>query len=117
MGYMERKTIFLDLSSEMVDRIDRQNDLGDRSNFISNLLDKQLQRNVDSMGVSTELTTIMGETGGLLGVSGELNLINSSGFSLGKFDINTPDGFEHLVEKIGELSEDTAVQMRARNLR
>ena len=114
---MERKNILLELSSEMIDKIDQQNHLGDRSNFISNLLDKQLQHNVDRMDVSTELTTMMSEVGGLLGGSGELNLTNRSGFSLGKFDINTPDGFEHLVSKIGEISESPAVQKRAQNLR
>ena len=114
---MERKTILLELPSETIDKIDRQNHLGDRSNFISNMLDKQLQQNVERMDVSTELTTMMDETGGFLGVSGELNLINSSGFSLGKFDINTPDGFEHLVEKIGEISESPVVQTRAQNIR
>ncbi len=41
--------------------------------------------------------------------------MNHSGFSLGKFDINTPDGFEHLVSKIGEISESPAVQKRTRS--
>jgi hypothetical protein len=114
---MEKKTAFLELPSEMVDRFDQQNNLGDRSTFISDLLDKQLQRNVDNLGVSTDLTNMMGDTGEFLGSSGELNLINSKGSPLGNFDINTPDRFEHIVEKIGESSMDHIVRVRPRNWR
>jgi hypothetical protein len=114
---MEKKTAFLELPSEMIDRFDQQNNLGDRSTFISDLLDKQLQRNVDDLGVSTDLTNMMGDTGEFLGSSGELNLINSKGSSLGNFDINTPDRFEHIVEKIGEISMDHIVRVRSRNWR
>jgi hypothetical protein len=114
---MEKKTAFLEIPSEVIDGLDQQNNLGDRSMFISDLLDKQLQRNVDNLGVSTDLTNMMGGTGEFLGSSGELNLINSKGSSLGNFDINIPDRFEHIVEKIGEISTDRIFQMSSRNWR
>ena len=114
---MEKKTAFLELSSEMMDRFDQQNNLGDRSVSVTDLLDKQLQRNVDDLGVSTDLTNMMDETGEFLGSSGKLNLINSKGSSLGDFDINAPDRFEHIVEKIGEISMDRIVRMKSRNWR
>ena len=113
---MEKKTAFLELPSEMMDRFDQQNNLGNRSAVISDLLDKQIQRNVDNLGVSTDLINMMGDTGEFLGSSGELHLINSKGSSLGNFDINTPDRFEHIVEKIGEISMDH-VRVISRNWR
>ena len=54
---MEKRTIFLELSSEIIDRIDQSNNLGDRSLFVSNLLEKQLQQDSMGLDVSTELTT------------------------------------------------------------
>ena len=114
---MENKTIILNLSSELIDKIDRLNTTGDRSSFISNLLEEQLKTPVDNgMDASTELTTKMSESGGLFGVTGEINLINSNGVSLGKFDIDTLEGFEDLTKKIQEISNDPAVQIRARSL-
>ncbi len=112
---MEKKAAFLELPSEMMDRFDQQNNLDDRSTFISDLLDKQLQRNVDNLDVSTDLTNMMGDTGEFLGSYGELNPINSKGSSLGNFDINIPDRFEHIVEKIGEISTDHIVRVKSRN--
>jgi hypothetical protein len=106
---MEKKTAFLELPPEMVDGLYRQNNLGDISTFILDLPDKQRQRNVDNLGVSTDLTNMMDDTGEFLGGSGEINLINSKASSLGNFDINTPDRFEHIVEKIGEISMDHVV--------
>ena len=114
---MEKKTIFLELPTEMVDRIDRQNTLGDRSMFISDLLQKQLEPGVSVMDAFTELTTRMDETGEPVGVSGELSLINSKGAPIGKFNINTVDGFEELAKTIGEVSDDPIVRMRARRWR
>jgi len=116
---MEKKTIFLELPIEIVERIDRENILGDRSTFVSDLLEKQLEQNISKMqmGASTELTTRMEETGGLMGVSGEIGLTNSSGASIGKFNINTIEGFERLADKISEMSDDPIVRMRARRWR
>ena len=114
---MEKKTAFPEMPSKMIDGVDQQNNLGDRSTFISDLLDKQLQRTVDNLGVSTDLTNMMGDTGEFLGSSGELNLINSKGSSLGNFDINIPDRFEHIAKKIGEISMDHIVRVRPRNWR
>jgi len=52
-----------------------------------------------------------------MGVSGEIGLTNSSGLSLGKFNINTVEGFESLADKISEMSDDPIVRMRARRWR
>ena len=114
---MEKKTVFLELPAEMIDKIDRQNVMGDRSAFISDLLEKQLQDSITNMDASTELMSRMDETADSMGVSGEIGLINSKGVSLGKFNINTIEGFEHLAEKICELSNDPIVRMQARRLR
>jgi len=116
---MEKKTIFLELPSEMVDKIDKENMMGDRSVFISDLLEKQLQQSVSrmEMGASTELMTRMEETRDPVGLSGEIGLVNSRGASLGNFNINTVEGFERLAEKISEMSDDPIVRMRARRWR
>ena len=111
---MDKKTIFLELPSEMVDKIDRENVMGDRSSFISDLLSKQLGESITTMDTSTELMSGMDEASGPIGVPGEISLINSRGISLGKFNINTVEGFEHLAEKICEMSDDPIVRMRAR---
>ena len=114
---MEKKTIFLELPAEIVDRIDKENVMGDRSAFISNLLERQLQDNITKMNASTELTSRMEEIRDPLGLSSEINLVNGRGLNLGKFDINTVEGFEHLAQKIGEISDDPIVRMRARRWR
>ena len=69
------------------------------------------------MGASTELTTRMDEIGEPIGVSGEISLVNSRGAPIGKFNINTVEGFEELSKKISELSEDPLVRMRAQRWR
>ena len=111
---MEKKTIFLELPAEMIDNIDRQNTIGDRSLFISDLLQKQLERGISTMDASTELTTRIDKSGGGLGTPGEISLINSDGTPLGKFNINTVEGFEELSKKICEISEDPVVRVRAK---
>ena len=116
-GHMEKKTAFQEILSEMIDRVDQQNNLGDRSTFVSDLLDKHLQRNVDKLNVSTDLTNIMGDTEEFLGSSGEFNLINSKGFSLSNSDINLPDRFDHIAKKIDEISNDNIVRPRSKNWR
>ena len=111
---MEKKTIFLELPAEMIDNIDRQNTIGDRSLFISDLLQKQLEQEFSAMNISTDLMTRMDQAGKPMGVSGEIGLTNSSGAPLGKFNINTVEGFEELSKKISELSEDPVVRVRAK---
>ena len=114
---MEKKTIFLELPAEMIDEIDTQNTMGDRSLFISDLLQKQLEQGVSTMDASTELRTSIDEIIELVGVSGEIVLVNSRGIQLGKFNINTVEGFEELSRKICELSDDPIVRMRAQRWR
>jgi len=114
---MEKKTIFLELPAEMVERIDRENVMGDRSVFISNLLERQLQDSVITMDASTDLLSRMEEIKEPLGLSGEINLLNNRGQDLGKFNINTVEGFEKLAQKICDISDDPIVRMRALRLR
>ncbi len=114
---MEKKTIILNLSCELIDKIDGLNTMGDRSSFISHLIGEQIKPSIaNGMDVSTELTTKMSESKSFFGVSGEINLINDNGTSLGKFDIDTLEGFEDLTKKIQEISRDPAVQIRARSM-
>lgn len=114
---MEKKNIILELSCELIDKIDRLNTTDDRSTFISNLLEKQLEQSErKKINTSMELTSIMSNSESPFGVSGIINLVNNQGESLGRFNINTLDGFEELTKKIKEISEDPAVQIRASTL-
>ena len=82
---------------------------------MTHLLDEQMHQTVDSgLTPSTELTTKMSETDGLLGATqGLLDIANNEGTPIGKFDINTVEGFEDLAKKIQEISLDPIVRMRA----
>ncbi|MCK4365571.1 MAG: hypothetical protein KAW45_05945 [Thermoplasmatales archaeon] len=112
---MEKKSIILELSCELIDKIDRLNSMGDRSAFVTHLLDEQMHQTADSgLTPSTELTTKMSETDGLLGATqGLLDITNNEGTPIGKFDINSVEGFEDLAKKIQEISLDPIVRMRA----
>ena len=112
---MEKKSIILELSCELIDKIDRLNSMGNRSAFVTHLLKGQMHQPADSgLAASTELTTKMSETGGLPGTTqGLLGITNNEGASIGKFDINTVEGFEDLAKKIQEISLDPIVRMRA----
>jgi hypothetical protein len=113
---MERKSIILNLSSELIEKIDRLNTMDDRSDFISHLLEKQLDNSVvNSINKSDDFITKMGGKQEYIGISGEINLINNEGISFGKFDIDTLEGFEDLAKKIQEISKDPAVQIRAQS--
>ena len=115
--YMEKKTIILELSSELVDKIDRLNNLGDRSAFISNLLEEQFNSQVsDIIDIKDDSITMMKQGNKLLKDTKELSLVSSDGILLGKFDINTLEGFEDLTKRIQKLSKDPAVQIRASTL-
>lgn len=113
---MEKKTIVLNLSSELIDKIDQLNTMSDRSDFISSLLEKQLDASLSNNRDETnKLITKMSENQDFLVMSGEIDLINSEGISIGKFDIDTLEGFEDLAKKIQEISKDPAVQIRAKS--
>ena len=117
---MEKKIIFLELPIDVIEKIDDQNKIGTRSVFISGLLEKQLQTSISEMDATTEIPTSMhaGELGEVTGeVTGEVSLVNSKGISLGKFNINTEEGLEHLAEKICEISDDPTVRMKAQRWR
>jgi len=110
---MEKKSIIINLPAELVDKIDRKNFMGDRSDFITHLLKEKI--NEDTIPVRDEFTTKMRKDESLINIESEiLSLIDEKGASLGKFDINTLDGFEDLANKIQQVSKDPAVRIRAR---
>jgi len=110
---MEKKTIFLELPAEMVEEIDRRNMIGDRSAFISDLLGRQLYGEVSVMNAAPEVSGEVREN-----VSpGDISLVDSRGRPLGRFNINTVEGFDELMSKICSLSDDPIVRMRARRCR
>lgn len=111
---MEKRTIFLELPSEIIERIDQSNTLGDRSLFITNLLEKQLQQESTLIGDTIDLTTRMEVSEKPIGIDGELGLFNHKGDPFRKFNINSVEGFEELATVISEISEDPIVRMRAR---
>ena len=107
---MEKKTVFLELPCELIEKIDHLNTLGDRSAFVTDLIKKQLEPDTTAgIDPSTELTTKMTSR-----LPGEIGLVSSDGAPLGIFDINNVDGFEQLAKKIEEVSEDPVVRIRAR---
>ena len=114
---MEKRTVFLELPCELIDKIDMLNNIGDRSSFITSLLEKQLRQSADmKTGVSSEFTSRLSKEDRSFGIAGEIDLVDCEGFSLGKFNINTVQGFEDLAKKIEEVSEDPIVRIRARRL-
>jgi hypothetical protein len=114
--YMNKKTIILELSSELIDKIDRLNIIGDRSKFISNLLEEQIKSQVSNVNTKDDLVTIMKQNNKLPKAIREISLVTNDGILLGKFDIDTLEGFEDLTRKIQEISKDPAVQIRASSL-
>jgi hypothetical protein len=114
---MEKKNIILELPCELIDKIDRINTTDDRSAFISSLLEKQVEENERiNFKAGMDSSSIMSNSENPFGLSGIINIVNTQGVSLGKFNINTLEGFEELTKKIKEISEDPAVQIRASTL-
>jgi len=105
---MEKKSLFLELPCELVEKIDRLNQMGDRSVYIANLLEKQL----NNQTLNEIDTTIKIEEPNKL--TGEIDLFNNEGGSIGRFNINTLEGFQELARTIQEVSEDPVVRVRAR---
>jgi hypothetical protein len=113
---MEKKIIFLEVPIEMLVKIEKQNMVGSRSAFVSDLLEKQLQTHVTSMHATPEIPSCM-TAGELKETPGEIGLFSSRGLPLGKFNINTVEGFDTLAKKISEMSSDPMVRMKARRWR
>jgi len=114
---MEKKTLFLELPCELVEKIDRLNDKGDRSDFITSLLEKQITNDTTTgIDSSTDLKTTMNTINQTSIVNGEIGIIDETGISLGTYNLNTVEGFEKLAKKVEELSEDPVVKIRARRL-
>ncbi len=117
--HMHKKTILLELPAEIVDKIDQQNVTGDRSTFISHLLDSQFKTDLsmmNAMDVETELSSKMSDSMGDVSFSGELKLTTAHGKPVGKFNINSVEGFTEMAETIAKMSNDPIVRMKARKL-
>jgi len=111
---MEKKKIILELPSELIDKIDSLNVFGDRSIFISNLLEEQINSKFsDNVGLQENLVTMMKKNNLSFKDKSEISLFTNDGIFIGKFDIDTLEGFENLTKKIQEISRDPAVQIRA----
>jgi hypothetical protein len=113
---MEKKIIFLELPTNIIEKIDEQNTIGSRSIFVSELLENHLHVSDNEMHAASKTLSSM-HIGELDKTSGEISLVNSKGVSLGRFDINTVNGFEGLAEKICNISDDPIVRMKARRMR
>ena len=117
---MDKKTIFLELPSDVVDIIDQRNTLGDRSEFVTSILNNQLKGQVSTMApadASTELTSKMNREPEMPLAGGELKITNKHGKMVGIFDVNTVEGFDQLVDEIASISNDPIVRMRLRKMR
>jgi len=104
---MEKKTLFLELPCELIEKIDRFNQMGDRSAFITEILEKQL----NNQTLNEIATTIKIEEPNKL--AHEIDLFNNRGVSFGRFNINTLEGFQDLARTIKEVSEDPIVRIKA----
>lgn len=111
---MEKKAIFLELPADIVDTVDSQNVMKDRSAFISDLLRKQLQNQKCLTDKSFESTIGMDKNPSSF--SNDIRFIDKNGKDHGCFDINSVEGFENLAKKINEMSNNPNVKMRARLL-
>jgi hypothetical protein len=105
---MEKKTLFLELPCELIEKIDRFNQMGDRSVYITDLLEKQL----NSQTFNEIDTTIRIEDPNKL--AGQIDLFNNEGESIGRFNINTLEGFQELAKTIQNISKDPVVRVKAR---
>jgi hypothetical protein len=105
---MEKKIIFLEIPCELIEKIDRLNQMGDRSTYVTELLEKQL----NNQTLNELDTTLKIEEPNKL--TGEIDLFNDEGEPIGRFNINTLEGFQKLAKTIQEVSEDPVVRVRAR---
>lgn len=111
---MDKKTIFLELPCELLEKIDRNNMVGDRSAFITNLLEKQLtEQTPKRVEPIADFTEKIDNVQTPFKVAGEVNILDNEGASIGRFDLNTLQGFEDLARKIQEISDDPVVRIRA----
>jgi len=105
---MEKKTLFLELPCELIEKIDRFNQMGDRSVYITDLLEKQ----INSQTLNAIDPTLRIEDSNK--ITGEIDLFDKEGGSIGRFDINTLDGFQELARTIQKISDDPIVRVKAR---
>jgi hypothetical protein len=115
--YAGEEDCFLKLPTSVIDEIDALNTTGSRSAFMSELIENQLRVRMDELKASPEIHTMMHAKEETSGVPGEISLVDSRGVSLGRFNVNTVEGFERLADKIREISDDPIVRMKARRWR
>lgn len=113
---MEKKTIFLELPCELIEKIDQRNMLDDRSKFIAKLLENQLnEQTLNNFSETTDPTIEkIDNKRPVFKLAGEVNISDNEGVTIGRYDLNTLQGFEDLARKIQEISNDPVVRIRAR---
>jgi hypothetical protein len=110
---MQKKILFIELSTDVLEKIDEHNNLGSRSTYVSELLEKKFNQKTNATS-RPQNDTLRMHAGEILHSTGEIELRTSQGETLGQFNINTGRGYDNLSEKIAELSENPMVQMKAR---
>jgi len=111
---MNKKTILLEIPCELIDRIDTLNNKGDRSEFVSELITKQIQESpVTTMKNETDISEKLEQFKEKMDLTGQINITLSDGNPVGKFDINTVEGFQELAKTIQNISKDPVVRIRA----
>jgi hypothetical protein len=114
---MDKKTILLELPSDMIDRIDKENNVGDRSIFISDLLHAKLTEENKMIVTSNELTefkSLASSRKTNSAFDGILRILNKQGKQIGVFNINNLQEFELLAKTIESISQDPKVKIRTR---
>lgn len=111
---MQKKILFIELSPDIIEKIDEENSLGSRSAYLSDLLEKKFNQTTQKTPKPRHdgLRMHAGEIP--QPATGEIELRTNQGEPLGLFNINTGRGYDELSEKIAELSENPMVQMKAR---
>ena len=106
--------MFFELPASVVDQIDTLSRGEPRSMFVSDLLERELGSRMQHLAPGSELSASMASKGPAGSV---LSLVDGRGVSLGRFDIDSVEGFSSLAEKVCELSNDPIVRMKARAMR
>jgi hypothetical protein len=112
---MDKKTIILELPSEIINQIDKENNLGDRSVFISDLLNTQLKvegKMIISSNELKESESLKNNEKSNSNADGKLTILNNHGDQIGVFNINNIQEFESLAKTIELISNNPKVKIR-----
>ena len=114
---MDKKTIYLELPCEVIEKIDDKNISGDRSVFITELLKKQLNENFNDLDYTTFCIKEENKSyDNIEKKSGIVKIFTSDDGSIGSYDIDTIEGFESLINKIADISMHPIVKDKVKNI-